>query len=225
MCDYVVCTFEEFDILFNVFQVKRLFSFHEQTQFSLDSINPFGFRVEFYNFFFASFHPSIEFIQIWLVQAEFHLVGVNYVVKLVASKLKFFGMVNDNNIKFPHFIYKCVTLGPISVFKLAQLIHNFMCVRAKIVENVCLNLIGLFDLIHSWFDSFVFVIDFVFKDLSVCIALRNSEVELLEHIQLVVCVENRVFELFNLFSSFLTVSFNLVNGVFIGYKPVHNGVK
>lgn len=109
-------------------------------------------------------------------------MGINYVVKLVASKLQFFRVVYNNHVKFPHFIHKCFTLGPIGVFKLAQFIHNFMRVRPKIVENVCLNLTALFNLIHSCFRIFVLVINFVFKDLSVRIALRNSEIELLEYI-------------------------------------------
>ena len=101
-------------------------------------------------------------------------MGVNNVVKLVASKLQFFRVINNYHVKFPHFIYKCFTLGPIRVFKLAQLIHNFMCVRPKIVKNVCLNLIALFNLIHSCFRIFVLVINFVFKDLPVRITLRYS---------------------------------------------------
>ena len=69
MCDNMVCTLEEFDILLDVLQLECLFSFQEQTKFSLDSVKPHVLRVEFYDFFFSCPHSSVEFTDVGLVKA------------------------------------------------------------------------------------------------------------------------------------------------------------
>ena len=99
-------------------------------------VKPCSLILKVLNLLLRSSHSTIKLREITLVQIELQLVIVRDVVKLIASQIQFFRMVNDNTVKFVDFSNETIALNAVSVLQFAQLFHDFRCVLLQICKDL-----------------------------------------------------------------------------------------
>lgn len=151
------------------------------------------------------------------------MVNLN-VFKTLAEVSQSLRVLYDKLVAVVDFSDKCVTLTLVGLLQLAKLPHNIVCVLLQVLENCSLNLGALVDFIHTAFHRFVLVLDLVLENLALGLQVGQLHVDLLKDVKFTICLENGLFQVFDLVICFLRLLDDLVNAVLVRNKAVDDRI-
>lgn len=193
VCDHVIGALEKAYVQLDVLELKFFFSLQKHRELGLHSVDADSLGLKFDNLFFGSLHAGEQFTGIAIMHIMLHFVLKCNRVELVAPLVESLRVIDDSLVQLSHFRDENLTLLAVSVFESTEFIHDFMCVRAHVLEHLRLNLALLMHLVKPRLQVFVLVFEFVFKNLDFSLCLCYFEINLLENVKFVVCIENGFF--------------------------------
>ena len=133
-------------------------------------------------------------------------------------------MINDELVAIVNFADKEIALLLVRFFKLAELLHDVLCVRLQVFEDLGLDLEVLIDDLHAVLHRLVLVVHLVLENLALGLQVGQLKVNLLKHVQFAIGLEDGLLQIFHLRICLLLILLKLVQAVFVIHKSVNDWV-
>ena len=133
-------------------------------------------------------------------------------------------MLNDRFVTVIDFLDKVIALSLVGLLQLTKLSHHIISVLLQILEYFSLNLAALVDFIHAPLDRFELIVTLVLQNLALSFQIRKPHVDLLEHVEFTVSLEDSLPQVLNLVVDFGVLLLDLIDAILVRDKSVNDWV-